>query len=171
VEPRLPRLEILSTGRLLLRPLRKDDKRAVLEIQTDARTNVFNPRPPSPGEAVEQFRSWLQHWSDHGYGYVAITEAGSDEVVGVGGVQAKEFHGEQVLNLYYRFRPEAWGKGYASETAAAIVEWAEREVPERPVIISVSVANEPSLRVVKRLGFTNYVEEEYMGALSRHFRR
>jgi len=165
------RFEPLSTERLLLRPLRKGDKRAVLELQTDARTNLFNPRPPSPGEAVDQFEKWLRHWSEHGYGYVAITETGGDEVIGVGGVQAKEFHGEPVLNLYYRFRPGSWGKGYASEAAAAIVEWAEREVPERPLLISVSVANEPSLRVVKRLGFTNYVEEEYMGALSRHFRR
>jgi RimJ/RimL family protein N-acetyltransferase len=160
----------LRTERLFLRALHENDERAVLEIQTDPRTNEFN-RPLSAAETTRKLRDWLRHWAQHGYGYLAITEAGADEILGLGGVQAREFHGEKVLNLYYRFRPSAWGKGYASEAAAAIIEWAERELPERPVVISVNVRNRPSRRVIERLGFTNFVEEQYDGALTRHYRR
>jgi RimJ/RimL family protein N-acetyltransferase len=163
--------EDLDTERLSLRALRESDRRAMVELDTDARTNLFNPHPPSPGEADEKFGKWLRHWSDHGYGYVAITETGSDEIIGIGGVQTRELQGEKVLNLYYRFRPEAWGKGYATEMAMAVVAWAERELSTLPVVISVNVANGRSLRVAERLGFRKYVEEPYQGALSRHFRR
>jgi RimJ/RimL family protein N-acetyltransferase len=161
----------LSTMRLLLRALRKSDERAVLEIQNDPRTNEFNPHPPSEAVTRRKLREWLRHWAEQGYGYLAITETGADQIIGIGGVQARQFHGEKVLNLYYRFRPSAWEKGYASEATAAIVEWAEREIPERPVVISVNVLNKPSWRVAERLGFTTFVEEQYDGALSRHYRR
>ena len=80
-------------------------------------------------------------WAEDGFGYVAVIEAATGEFTGVGGVQLREFDGEKILNLYYRFRPEFWGRGYASEMAAAVVGWAERELPRYPVQITVGVAN------------------------------
>jgi RimJ/RimL family protein N-acetyltransferase len=159
------------TDRLLLRPLRESDRQTVISIQTDPRTNVFNPNPPDLDETVGKFEHWLAHWAEYGFGYLAVIERETGEFLGIGGVQVRDFAGEEVLNLYYRFQPSAWGKGYASEMAAAVVDWAEREVPKRPVVISVALSNEPSLRVVERLGFTDYVESVYDGALSRHYRR
>jgi len=38
------------------------------------------------------------------------------------------------------------------------------------VLASVSVDNKPSLRVAERLGLTEYTEEFYEGAFSRHYR-
>nr|WP_245573990.1 GNAT family N-acetyltransferase [Amycolatopsis nigrescens] len=161
----------IRTERLLLRPLRESDRAEVIEIQTDPRTNRFNPDPPSVAESEQKFDQWLTHWGEYGYGYLAAVEAGTGELLGVGGVANRRFGDEEVLNLYYRFSPGAWGKGYASEMAAAVVAWAEREVPERPVVISVSVENVPSIRVAERLGFTDYTVADYFGLLSRHYRR
>ncbi len=165
------------TERLVLRPFVEADRQAVVDIQTDPRTNRFNPDPPDVAGTLLVFDSWLAHWAEFGYGYLAVRERGSPEVpdgadvIGMTGVRVRDFHGEKVLNLAYRFRPSAWGKGYAEEATRAAVEWAEREVAGVPVLISVAVANKPSLRVVEKLGFREYVEEDYEGALSRHFRR
>jgi RimJ/RimL family protein N-acetyltransferase len=161
----------MRTDRLLLRPLREADRRTVIEIQTDPRTNRFNPNPPDLDETVGKFEHWLSHWAEYGFGYVAVIERETGEFLGIGGLQVRDFAGEDVLNLYYRFRPSAWGKGYASEMATTVVDWAEREVPKRPVVISVAHDNVPSIRVAERLGFTDYIESQYDGTLSRHYRR
>lgn len=161
----------IKTERLLLRRPTAEDRPALAAIESDPLTNKFNPDPPTPEKALEKVDGWLVHWAEHGFGYVAVTELDSGEVAGMTGVRRRDFHGEQVLNLGYRFSPRTWGKGYATEAAAAALEWAERELAQFPVVISVNVVNQPSLRVAERLGFTKYTEEEYDGAFSRHYRR
>ncbi|MEV0071163.1 MULTISPECIES: GNAT family N-acetyltransferase [unclassified Amycolatopsis] len=161
----------IETSRLVLHPFTEEDRAAVVAIQTDPATHRFNPDPPDTPTGDLLFDSWLAHWAEHGFGYCAVREQGGAEVLGLTGVRLRLFRGERVLNLAYRFAPSAWGRGYAVEAASAAVEWAERELPEIPVLISVNSTNAPSLRVVERLGFTQFEEEVYEGAVSRHFRR
>ena len=143
----------------------------MVDIHTDPRTNRFNPDPPDVAQASETVTTWLAHWTEHGYGYRAVTELGGAEVIGVTGVRPREFHGEKVLNLGYRYRPEAWGKGYAVEAAQGVLDFYARELPSMPVLVSMAVDNKPSIRVAERLGFTEYTVEFHDGALSRHYRR
>ncbi|MEW2507140.1 MULTISPECIES: GNAT family N-acetyltransferase [unclassified Amycolatopsis] len=164
-------LREIVTSRLVLHPFTEEDRAAVVAIQTDPATNRFNPDPPGTPAGDLLFDSWLAHWAEHGFGYCAVRSHGSPEVLGLTGVRLRLFRGERVLNLAYRFAPSAWGRGYAAEAAGAAVEWAERELPSLPVLISVNATNAPSLRVVDRLGFTRFEEEVYEGAVSRHFRR
>lgn len=161
----------IETERLLLRPLREEDRQAMVDIHTDPRTNRFHPNPPDVAAASEMISAWLAHWTEHGFGYRAVTELGGTEVLGVTGVRSREFHGEKVLNLGYRYRPEAWGKGYAVEAAQGVLDWCAREQPSMTVLVSMAVANKPSIRVAERLGFTEYTVEPLDGALSRHYRR
>ncbi|MBB2936189.1 RimJ/RimL family protein N-acetyltransferase [Amycolatopsis bartoniae] len=160
----------IRTERLLLRRLTEADRADVVRIQTDPRTNVHHPRPPDEEESDAKFDSWLDDWATHGFGYLPV-RALSGQVLGVGGLQLRVFGAEEVLNLYYRFLPEAWGRGYATEMAEAVIAWAEEAVPEYPVQISVSVTNQPSLNVAKRLGFATFAETLHEGAITRHFRR
>lgn len=172
-DPRASFADVLTdieTDRLRLRPLTEADRQAMVDIHTDPRTNRFNPDPPDVPRASKLFSAWLAHWAEHGFGYLAVGERGGTEVLGVCGVRMREFHGEKVLNLGYRFRPSAWGKGYAAEAGRAVLEWRACELPGVPVLASVNVANKPSLRVAERLGFTEYTEEMYDGAFSRHYR-
>lgn len=161
----------LRTPRLLLRPLREQDRQAMVDIHADPRTNRFNPDPPSVATFLDTFTAWLAHWAEHGFGYLAVTEPDGGEVLGLAGVRLREFHGERVLNLAYRFRPSAWGQGYAVEAAAAVMDWCTANLPGTAVLASVNVANKRSLRVVEKLGFTDWTEEMHEGAYTRHYRR
>ncbi|MEC3981371.1 GNAT family N-acetyltransferase [Amycolatopsis sp. H20-H5] len=161
----------IKTERLLLRRPREEDRQALVALQHNPRTNTFNAVKPTPEKAAADVERWFQHWSEHGFGYFAVSEIGSDEIAGIAGVRHHEFEDEQMLNLAYRFQPSTWGNGYTTEAAAAAVEWAERELPELPVLISVNVTNLPSLKVAERLGFTGYTESRYENALVRNYRR
>jgi [ribosomal protein S5]-alanine N-acetyltransferase len=45
----------------------------------------------------------------------------SDRIIGYAGVRRMLTHGRPVLNLAYRFVPEVWGQGFATEAVAAVL--------------------------------------------------
>ena len=162
----------IKTERLLLRRLREEDRENIVALQADPETNKFNVEPHTVEGARELFDAWMKQWAEHGFGYLTVSAWDDPElIVGFGGVRHHEWNGERVLNLAYRFWPFSWGKGYATEMAAAVVEWADREVPDVPVIANIMASNKPSIRVAERLGFKIHTEEEFAGEPSLHLRR
>ena len=160
----------IHTERLVLRPVDPADLAAAVAIQGDPRTCRFRPGgPSSPAETAAQLDFWLDHWRVHGFGYWAITRPGEGAVLGFGGLQLGEFDGTRYLNLYYRLRPGAWGNGYAPEMAGAALDWAGAERPDLPVWIITTIDNDPARRVADKLGFTEFRQDEYAGALSRFY--
>ncbi len=162
----------IKTERLLLRRLHEADRENIVALQADPETNKFNVVPHTVEGARELYDTWMKQWAEHGFGYVTVSALDDPDVIaGFGGVRYHEWNGERVLNLAYRFWPFTWGKGYATEMAAAVVEWAEREIPDVPVIANIMESNEPSIRVAERLGFKVHTREEFEGAPSLHLRR
>ena len=106
----------MSGAAPLLRRPAPADLAAVLEVHGDPRANAHNPAGPMRDldEARDLLDTWLADWRERGLGYWAVEE---DAVVGFGGVR---FMGE-VLNLYYRLRPEVWGRGIARHVAREAV--------------------------------------------------
>lgn len=145
-------VEALRTERLLLRRVVSGDLGAALAIMGDPETNLHNPDgTPSPEYTAGQLADWLEHWARDGIGYWAVELGG--EVIGFGGLRTHDLDGEPTLNLFYRFSPAHWGRGYAPEMARAAVSWASRARPERPVVILTDLENRPSQRVAEKLGF------------------
>ncbi len=66
--------------------------------------------------------------------------------------------------LGYMFLPEAWGHGYASEACTAALDWFVRALPGEPVVLSCQTANDRSMRVAAKLGFTEVERFEKWGA-------
>jgi RimJ/RimL family protein N-acetyltransferase len=74
--------------------------------------------------------------------------------------------------LGYMFLPHAWGFGYASEACAAALDWFAGALPSEPVVLSTQTANEGSMRVAAKLGFSeverfeDYGSEQWLGVWS-----
>ncbi|MEU9161887.1 GNAT family N-acetyltransferase [Streptomyces sp. NPDC048424] len=66
--------------------------------------------------------------------------------------------------LGYLFLPRAWGRGYASEACAAALDWFAGARPGEPVVLTTQAANDRSMRVAKKLGFTEVERFEEYGA-------
>jgi RimJ/RimL family protein N-acetyltransferase len=66
--------------------------------------------------------------------------------------------------LGYMFLPEAWGRGYATEACAAALDWFAGALPSEPLVLSTQTANEGSMRVAAKLGFTEVERFEEYGA-------
>ncbi len=66
--------------------------------------------------------------------------------------------------LGYMLLPQAWGRGYAAEACAAVLDWFAGALPGEPVVLSTQTANDRSMRVAARLGFTELERFEEYGA-------
>ncbi len=58
------------------------------------------------------------------------------------------------VDLGYLLLPQAWGHGYAVEACAAALDWFAGAFPGEPVVLCTKSANERSMRVAAKLGFT-----------------
>jgi [ribosomal protein S5]-alanine N-acetyltransferase len=145
---------VVYTERLVLRRVRIEDGPAMFTVHGDPATNLYNPHGPDPDRATSEaaLRVWVQDWEREGYGYWAITLLQSENVLGFGGVSHMIWRDRDVLNLYYRLTPAAWGQGYASEMAQKAVALARKHMPSLPVVARIRENNRASIRVAERAG-------------------
>lgn len=148
--------EETHTERLLLRRVRAADLPLVAEIHCDPATHPFDPsRTDTPDHAAALLSRWQRDWSEHGFGYWHVLAGIDGGSIGFGGIRAYQLDGVPVLNLYFRFLPTSWGRGYASEMAGAAVAWADEHHPRRPVVVITNDDNSAAIRVAEKLGFVH----------------
>ncbi|MFI0817698.1 GNAT family N-acetyltransferase [Streptomyces sp. NPDC021098] len=66
--------------------------------------------------------------------------------------------------LGYLLLPGAWGRGYAAEACAAALGWFADARPGEPVVLCTQTANDRSMRLAAKLGFTEVRRFEAWGA-------
>lgn len=144
----------VRTERLVLRRLRAGDGPALFAVDGDPATHRYSPAGPAPDLASceERLRGWLRHWENEGYGYWAIMRPQVEHVLGFGGVMHQIWSERDVLNLYYRLTPGAWGQGYASEVARMAVALARAYLPQYPVVARTRPGNIAAMRTAERAG-------------------
>jgi [ribosomal protein S5]-alanine N-acetyltransferase len=145
----------VETERLVLRRPEPSDLDALFRVHGDPATWTHSPHAVHTdiAQSDEFLRNWLGHWARRGFGYWAVERDGT--VIGFGGLELMaNWQGlRDVLNVYYRFAPSAWGKGYATETVAAAVGLARSRLPGTPLVARVRRTNHESARVALRTGF------------------
>lgn len=147
----------LETARCQCRLVREADRQMLQALYADQRTSQFTPveRDISDEAMYAKIQQWRAHWEEHGFGIWIIEKKlddGEYQAIGVGGVSMRDFDGQQLPNLWYRFFPDTWGNGFASEFANACIVWLKQEAKLRAVFALVHPQNLASLRVVQKLG-------------------
>jgi [ribosomal protein S5]-alanine N-acetyltransferase len=146
---------MLETARLLLNQPTPGDIDAMFRILSDRRTTRFNPSDALQWneEADGLFQRWEAQWENHGVGYFAVRLPGREEPIGFAGVKHVSLSGRPVLNLYFRFDPAVWHRGYGREAVGAVVAHVNEFLELPPVLALVHPDNTASIRIVTSLGF------------------
>ncbi|MGA5816752.1 GNAT family N-acetyltransferase [Kitasatospora sp. NPDC094028] len=146
---------VTVSERLVLSRPQEGDLEAMFAIHGDPETNRYNPNGPHRNreQSREMLAGFVADWERDGVGYCAVaTRAEPAEIIGFTGLFLHTLDGERVFNLYYRYRPSAWGLGYAAEAARAAMAEALPRFPEVPVTALIRADNLPSRRLAERLG-------------------
>lgn len=117
-------------------------------------------------EAWSLLMRHIGHWSSLGYGVFAVEDRETGALLGEAGLSdfrrrlGPDF--DPHPEITWSILPEAQGRGYAAEAAAAALEWAAGRGVRRTVCL-IHEENEPSLRVAARLGYRTIRRVAYRG--------
>jgi RimJ/RimL family protein N-acetyltransferase len=143
------------TARLSLRSPTETDLKRLFEIYGDPATHQFNPFGPL--REIEQAQAlldkWIMHWDEKGYGQWAIsTRENPQQVIGFGGIDARDFLEVERVNLGYRLAPEVWGLGYATELGVAALQYGLVELQLPEIFAVVRPTHLASIRILEKIG-------------------
>lgn len=149
------RVRLLLGARLALRELRPADAGAVALGAGDPRVARYLIAVPSP-YPLALARRWVsarRQWWDDGRGVtLAITRRDAPAEPLLGTVSLRRFARDRRAELGYWLACDAWGRGYATEAAALLVELGFRELALARIYAQVLAGNTASARVLDKLG-------------------
>jgi RimJ/RimL family protein N-acetyltransferase len=152
---------VIETYRLLLRKPRPDDAQALAEMLRDAEVMHFiGGVTDEPAEDI--VARWRARWLANGVGPFVIVRREDERVLGRAGIvvwdtrvwrnSTRAEAGEHAQDeLGWALLREHWGRGYATEGALAVREWARREAGVANLISLIHPDNGSSRRVAERL--------------------
>jgi ribosomal-protein-alanine N-acetyltransferase len=90
----------------------------------------------------------------HSTGWWAVVEKVSGHVVGDCGLVEKEVDGYHEIELVYLLASHFWGRGYATEAATALRDYALHRLGLRRIVALIEPDNHASVRVAEKIGMT-----------------
>jgi [ribosomal protein S5]-alanine N-acetyltransferase len=140
----------LLTDRLTIRAFTPADQPAMQAMYADPEVMLhIDTRGEDPSVWVD---AYIAHQRDHGYGFWAIEEHATGELIGEAGLAPFDGVGPW-LELGYLLRRDRWGLGLGTEAAHACLTTAFESLHAREVRAVIDVGNDASLNVARKLGF------------------
>ncbi len=144
---------VLQTPRLILRGWWAEDFEPYAQLLADATTARFitrRTRPYGRAEAWAEMAFLVGHWQILGFGLFFVEARDTGEFLGrVGPLQPE---GWPVLEIALALAPHARGRGYATEAAAAAIDWTFDTLGVDRIISIIHPDNAGSRGVAERLG-------------------
>lgn len=142
----------LETERLLIRAWEPGDRPALKAMASDPEVMryVHGGLPYSEEELDEMLARQARQLATFDLCMGALVEKSTNRIVGVAGVQPLGTTGD--LEIGWWLARDVWRRGYATEAGAAAMHHV-LDTLERPRVVAIiDPENEPSKRVVARLG-------------------
>jgi len=141
---------LIETTRLILRPFALSDDQNLYEYLSLPETYLFEPgRPVSLEEAKE-----LVSQRSAGNDFLAVILKAENKLVGHLYFKQLEPKERMTWELGYIFNPRYHRKGYASESSAALIEYAFAHYPIHRIMARCNPENAASWKLLERIGFT-----------------
>lgn len=160
----------METDRLILRRWADDDLAAARAIYADEEVMRYIPVGVMSDEQIERMLARFNAEIDErGYGLRAVLEKATGKIIGESGLHYLPQTNEvEIAWLYAR---SAWGKGFATEAASAIMrDGFERRRLDR-IICLIDERNVRSMRVASGLGFAYLGTGQYYERVLRVYEK
>ena len=148
----------IETKRLILRPLELVDVDALFLLDSNADVMRYVGMEPltERSESEKVLEMIRNQYQTNNIGRFAVIEKESNRMIGWCGLKLykdKINNHENFYEIGYRFLPEFWGKGYATEANLPFIKRAFEEMNIENLYAYAHIDNEASHHVLRKLGF------------------
>lgn len=149
----------IETERLFLREIMPSDKEGMFELDADAEVHRYlGNRPVKNRKETEEAIFFIrQQYIDNGIGRWAIIEKKSGHFVGWGGFKLITGMVNNHTNYHdigYRLIKRYWGKGYATESGLAVLNFGFQQLELQDVYAFADIGNTASRHVLEKIGMS-----------------
>jgi RimJ/RimL family protein N-acetyltransferase len=161
-------IPLLETERLMLRGHRPDDLPASAAMWADpAVTRYIGGHPLTTEDCWSRLLRFAGHWAWLGFGYWAIQDKATGELVGEAGLA----NYKRDIDAPYSDAPETgWvlaptyhGKGYATEAVRAVLAWGDANLQNSLTTCIIHPENAASIHVAEKCGYVEAQLTSYKG--------
>lgn len=169
---------VAETDRLRLRTWDEEDRAPYLATCNTETVTAHLNGPATEEEIDAALARIAKCLQDLGFGFWVVERKSDGALLGYCGLRIcddleRPVHGD--VEIGWRLREDAWGQGYAREAAEAALAWAWANLDVDRVVSFTLPANEPSWRLMERLGMTRRSDLDFAHprfppdhSLSRH---
>jgi [ribosomal protein S5]-alanine N-acetyltransferase len=162
--------ERLETARLVGTRIGPGDLDRLRALYQDARVAETLGGLRTDEWVENQLAFELDHWRRHGFGAWMFVARDGGSFVGRGAVRhARVLDGDQI-EVGYALVPAFWGRGLASEMAAAMVAFAREELALDEIAAWTLTTNVASQRVLEKAGLVHERDFEHVDLPHRYYR-
>jgi Acetyltransferases, including N-acetylases of ribosomal proteins len=146
-----PRM-VLETKRLLLREMKPDDFQALFLVLGSPETMWHYPYTFDGQHVRDWIERNIKRYQKDGFGLWAVCLKESGEMIGDCGLTLQNINGETLPEIGYHIRHDCQRKGYASEAAKAVRNWAFRNTDYPTLYSYCKYTNVPSIKTAESIG-------------------
>lgn len=138
---------MLTTQRLFIRPWEIGDAESFLSLTKDAGFMAFLITDYRQKDILSA-ETWIRTQK----GKYAVLDQEFGEVIGMGGLTPWTLEEESLVDITYRLKESAWGKGYGWELAKALRDYGFDTLNLSQITATITPDNIPSKKIAYKLG-------------------
>jgi RimJ/RimL family protein N-acetyltransferase len=148
-------MSLLETERLILRELNLDDAQFILTLLNEP--SFLRYIGDKQVRNLDDARRYIldgpiASYERHGFGLYLVALKDSQTPIGMSGLLKRDALPD--ADIGFAFLPDFWNKGFAFESAAAVLNYARETLTLERVLAIVNPDNEASIKLLGKLGMT-----------------
>lgn len=146
-------MKIFETERLILRQASTEDASIILALLNEPSfiRNIGDRGVRTLDEARDYILTRLiANYENHGFGMYLVLVKETGVPAGICGLVKRE--GLDDVDIGYAFLPQYWSRGYATESALAVKEYAKNTIGLKRLVGITDPTNHKSARVLEKIG-------------------
>jgi len=154
---------VLKTERLILRTWKEQDLDPMSAINQDSLVCEFLPKIGNRMLTKKLICRFMDHYEKYGFTAYAIELKSNGELIGFIGLMVPSFeaHFTPAVEIAWRLASQHWGKGYATEAAKTIVDFAFITLKLEEIVSFTVENNIRSRRVMEKIGMCHNPKDDF----------
>lgn len=154
---------IFTTKRLGIRNWTEEDIPTFSQMGKDKEVMKYFPKTLSEKNSVDFILRMQKQFEEKKYAYLAVDILEKKEFIGMIGIMDQNYGNylDDFVDIGWRLKKLAWGKGYATEGAKGWINFGFEKFDLKRIYAVAPVLNLPSQNVMKKIGMEKVDEIEH----------